>query len=127
MRGMHSVKRPECPCVFTSEFFRELVAYLGADPSPIRPWWGWRKLAKQYPGLRRDIEQYIETATTGDPAGAAVDMMLYFGSSRGWAEKVIENAKTGYPASAAAELAWFHGSSLAWAEEIAARMRQRCV
>jgi len=61
---MHSVKRPECPCVFTSEFFREL--------------------AKQYPGLRRDIEQYIETATTGDPAGAAVDMMLYFGSAREW-------------------------------------------
>ena len=120
-------RKPKCPCYFTVDFGRELVAYLGGDPAPIQDYWCWGDFAKQYPELRRGAEKYFEQeatqGTTGDPSEAVYWMVFFCGSSRAWAESVIERAKVGYPGLAAEKMALHCGSSQEWANGVNIRER----
>ena len=111
-------ERPECPKFFTIEFARELIEYLGGDPTPIEDDWYWEEFARTYPELRKKAERYFESAQTGDPSWAACHMHRCCGSSQEWAERVIENARTGDPAIAAYQMHRFCGSSHEWAERV---------
>jgi len=82
------MKRPKCPNKFTIDFARELVKYLGGDPTKINNRDCWRSLVRKYPELREKAEKYFATAKTGDPARAAYLMCRACGSSREWAEGV---------------------------------------
>ena len=109
---------PECPSVFTPNFGRKLVKYLGGDPTLIKDHWCWEEFAKAYPKLRRKAEHYFERATTGNPANAALCMARHCKSKRTWAKKVIESAKTCDPTYPAYFMVRYFGSSRKWAEKV---------
>jgi len=113
---------PKCPNVFDIDFERELLGAMGADVSIIDddgcPCCFWVELAAQFPSYMKRIEQYLERATTGDPAGAVYSMVFHLGTDRAWAEGVIEQATTGDPAHAAQRMAFYCGSDPAWARGV---------
>lgn len=111
-------ERPKCPDVFSVEFGRKLVAYLGGDPAPIKNSWCWSEFFVEYPDLQKGAEQYFASATEGDPAQAASWMACYWRSPRKWAERIIESAETGDPAWSAYRMALHGGSSLKWAKRV---------
>jgi len=110
--------KPELPNNLTTAFGRELVAYLGGDPTKVEDDDCWKDFVRKFPELREAAEKYFEEATTGDPSEAAYAMCNYCGSSREWAEKVIEKATSGKPSEAAYLMHRDHGSSREWVEKV---------
>ena len=50
-----------CPNIFTVDWWKEFVEYLGGDPSATRNKWDWQEKA----------EKFFENAKTGDPSFGA--------------------------------------------------------
>ena len=120
-KAKNKPKRPECPDEFTTRFARELVKYLGGNPTPIKDDWCWKEFAEAYPELRQKAERYFESAKTGGPGYAAYRMVHDCGSSREWAERIIEHAQTGNPSWAAFCMVHDCDSSRKWAERVIER------
>jgi hypothetical protein len=92
---------PPLPDTLTIDFARQWVAAAGEDPEPIGDDWCWDELAAQYPPLLDLWWEYLERATTGNPAMAAYYTTQYLGTN-GWRTfQIIERATTGDPALAA--------------------------
>jgi|GEM_PF-3649779 len=112
---MKNLKRPKCPTEFRLGFARELVRYLGGDPSLIDDYDCWWSLAHKYPKLIKPALRYFETVTEGDPSEAAYSLAFYGVISVQRAMRIIERAKTGYPAEAAFYMVQGCGAPVKWA------------
>ena len=109
---------PECPDEFTAEWGIKFLTALGADTSKIESDWCWREFNTHFKEYQKLFEQYLEKATTGNPAVAAHLMHKYGGISKNWAEGVIKKVKTGDPAVAAYRMHRYYKSSKNWTEGV---------
>jgi hypothetical protein len=73
---------------------REIVAYLGGDPSIIGDDWCYPELEKAYPELKEAYFELIEQATHDYVASAAYWACIYLGMPKERVFSVIEKANT---------------------------------
>jgi hypothetical protein len=74
----------------TIESAREIVEYLGGDPSIIRDDWCYPQLKEAFPELKEAYFELIEKATTGNVAFAAYLAGINLGMPRERVFAVIE-------------------------------------
>jgi len=98
-----AIPRPECPRgpdEFDIAFGRQLVAYLGGDPSPIEDDWCWRAFGKQYPELLEPALEYFRTAQEGEPAYGIFALACWCDLDVERSLSVIRKVSVGDPARA---------------------------
>ena len=110
--------KPKCPVIFTTDFGRELVKYLGGDASEVEDGDCWKDFGVQFPELVEPAMTYFEKATTGDPAYAAYCLVLDCHGDLERAMRVCETATTGDPALAAYCLVRDCDAPREWYEEL---------
>ncbi|MFH1742554.1 MAG: hypothetical protein ABIH23_26415 [bacterium] len=108
-------KRPACPDEFTLDFARELVAYLGGDPTQIIEGDCWGSLGKKYAALMPKVMRYFERAKKGNVAIAAYSLCRDCNAPLDWAKRQIEHS-TGDVAWAAYSLCRYCGAPLDWSQ-----------
>lgn len=74
----------------TVQFGRELIRYLGGDPTPIEDNWCWEDFARHYLELRPLLERFLEECRGGNIAMWTASLCIYCGSDSSWAEEQIE-------------------------------------
>ena len=88
----------------------------GEVPETVQEISTWEDFINQYPHLRPMVEQYLEEATTGNPAYEMFYIVRHCGTSREWAEREILRVKAGNPAEAIYHMVRDCGSPREWAE-----------
>lgn len=97
------------------KFMRELIEYLGEDPSKFI---NFTDLPKYYSNILEDVVEYFENAKTDSALSVLVHMIRPWGLDRSRVEKIVENANYGNPSGKAYSLYRHHGSSLEWTKKV---------
>ena len=90
------MKKDKMPAVGLEsvESAREIVAYLGGDPSIIGDDWCYPELENAFPDLKEAYFKLIEKATSGYVASAAYWACIFLGMPKERAFSIIEKATT---------------------------------
>jgi len=85
-------------CCYDAAFRRQLVVYLGGDPSLIKGDWTWAEFGEQYPELIEPAFELFRTAQEGDPAYGIYALACWCGLDLKRALDALQKVEVGNPA-----------------------------